>query len=793
MKNWKEDYDLLTAFALGEATPEMSRKLEKQMETDPELRAEVEEIRRMSDFLTNALAHEPFPENVEYPGVVILPPPEKAPKKRWSWLTRVTVSACALVLVVSGGLLFWPEKYTNQTAYLLGPAVCPEPAYRDQMFEKRSELNERQAEYEDGFEVKCLEMEQDVQHKSFSRKFIGEQPLGIIGSTVEAVQEGVSHLTAPFRKKSVEEQKTVVADLPADGYDVEEEEVEAKPENAKAPTLALEAPAAEPSVKAEMASAAAVIPQAEKARALGGAMRNGFAARQQVEIPRPEPPVRPLPPGPPTPPTPPAPVPQPETPLDRNSYAMLEEQKFQKPEETPFSTFGVDVDSASYTLMRQYITERNTVPPKESVRVEEYINYFTYDLKGPAEDSDCPFETTVEIQKHPWRDGLYMAMVALKGREIPEEKRPKLNLVFLLDVSGSMSDWNKLPLVKDGMMKLLDQLKPEDRVSIVTYASGTEIKLEPTPGTEKRKIEKAILELNAYGSTNGGEGLQKAYELAKKNFGKDAENRVILCSDGDFNVGMTNNSELQTLVETEAKSGVFLTVLGFGMGNFQDDRMKALASHGNGVYGYVDSRAEAKKMLCDELSGSLVTIAKDVKLQIEFNPAKVAAYRLIGYETRHLEAKDFHDDRKDSGELGAGHSVVALYELVPVGGEIPQVERVDEPRYAPKEPEPEVKKEEVKPVNDSPEWFFVKLRWKKPDATESTLKTFPVEFHEEPVSANFQWATGTALYAMLLRESAYTGTAKFASVLEMIQPAVGDSDQRKEFVELVKKADAWNH
>lgn len=802
MKNWKDNYEIVTAFALGEATPEQSAQLEEQMKNDPELRSEVEEIRRMGDFLTEALANEPIPENKEYSNVKVLPIPEKPVKKHWSRMTRTVVCVCSLLLIVTAGVLFWPNAYYSTVAKI-------EPGEPAMYYEYQKVPNR--------------EIQVDKEEFLLAEKTRLKSP-GIVGSTIEAVKDGVDKVKGVFSKK----ENTDLIDLEAPASSA-----------TPAPALPAEAPKAE--IREETrAVEATTVPEASVAivdgedddlvyaeewaepeekpgfwNATKEAAKNGFS--KLVEVPRkvlqknavapgaampadtadlwaPRMKGKPAPESyiPPVPLPRPVPVPEPERfitpPQNRNSFSMMEEQKFQKPEENPFSTFGVDVDTASYTLMRQFLTEQGRKPPKESVRVEEYINYFKYDLKGPAEDSDCPFETTVEIQKHPWREGLYMAMVALKGREIPEDKRPKLNLVFLLDVSGSMSDWNKLPLVKDGMMKLLDQLKPEDHVSIVTYANGTDIKLEPTPGTEKGKIEKAILELRAYGGTNGGEGIQRAYELARKNFDKEAENRVILCTDGDFNVGMTDISELENLIESEAKSGVFLTVLGFGMGNFQDDRMKSLASHGNGVYGYIDSRAEAKKMLCDGLSGSMITIAKDVKLQIDFNPAKVAAYRLIGYETRHLEAKDFHDDRKDSGDLGAGHSVVALYELVPAGAEIPQVEQVDESRYAPKPEEPEPKKEEAKPVNDSPEWFFVKLRWKQPNENESTLKTFPVEFKEQPVSQNFQWASGTALFAMLLRESAYTGTANFDKVLEMIHPAVGESDQRKEFEELVKKA-----
>ncbi|MCR5162667.1 MAG: von Willebrand factor type A domain-containing protein [Thermoguttaceae bacterium] len=804
MKNWKENYDLVTTFALGEATPEQSAMLEEQMKNDPELRAEVEEIRRMGDFLTDALAHEPLPENVEFPQAAPITALGKAPKKSWAWLMRAAVCFCAVFLIASVYVFLDPSTHHYMGAY----------QSKGSGFTSNSEYCQEKIPSYDGFSGSAMqerpllyEKEAMRSPRAFAKKQVEEAAEALEENEVTESaaapdpRSGMLYLESNDAADKMDEVAAIVVDDEDVGdddddddamVDADEEVVMAEEMPALTPPTGVATGGKFKAVEASKELRRESIPfPVSSAPALNGAMPSLGSPNigaDRMAAPAPEGFIRPVPmPRP-------VPVPAPERfvapPQDRNSFSMAEEQKFQKPEEEPFSTFGVDVDTASYTLMRQYLTDQGRVPPKESVRVEEYINYFKYDLKAPAEDSDCPFETTVEIQKHPWRDGLYMAMVALKGREIPEDKRPKLNLVFLLDVSGSMSDWNKLPLVKDGMMKLLDQLKPEDHVSIVTYANGTEIKLEPTPGTEKGKIEKAILELNAYGGTNGGEGIQRAYELARKNFDKEAVNRVVLCTDGDFNVGMTGISELETLIESEAKSGVFLTVLGFGMGNFQDDRMKALASHGNGVYGYVDSRAEAKKMLCDELSGSLITIAKDVKLQIDFNPAKVAAYRLIGYETRHLEAKDFHNDRKDSGDLGAGHSVVALYELVPVGAEIPQSEQVDESRYAPKTEEAaaEQKKEEAKPANDSPEWFFVKLRWKAPDANESTLKTFPVEFKEQPVSQNFQWASGTALFAMLLRESAYTGTANFDTVLEMIHPAVGESEQRKEFEELVKKA-----
>ncbi|MDO4570744.1 MAG: von Willebrand factor type A domain-containing protein, partial [Planctomycetia bacterium] len=511
---------------------------------------------------------------------------------------------------------------------------------------------------------------------------------------------------------------------------------------------------------------------------------------------RPEPPPRPTPmpipmPLPIVPPVPPVP--------NRDSFETLEENSFQTPQDAPFSTFGVDVDTASYTFMRNCLTERNQLPPKDSVRVEEYVNYFRYALEPPPADAECPFATTVEIQPHPWHEGFFMAKVALKGKELDREKRQPLNLVFLVDVSGSMDEWNKLPLVKDGLGKLLDNLNESDRVAIVTYANDTNLALPPTSIKDRHIIEQAILKLRASGGTYGEGGLQLAYKTARENFDNESMNRVVLCTDGDFNVGITNNEELSAMIEREAKSGVFLTILGFGMGNYHDDRLKELSSKGNGVYGYIDSRAEAKRMLCDNMVGSLVTIAKDVKIQVEFNPSHVAAYRLIGYEKRKLQAEDFHNDKKDSGDIGAGHSVVALYEIVPVGAIPPDVQRVDAPRYQtpPAEGEKsagESEKESAEsavPEEVRPEWLFVKLRYKKPDENESSLIEFPVEYHpteSAEASEDFRFASGVALFALLLRDSDYAYNATIDDARRLVEGSVGEEAERKEFCTLIEKA-----
>lgn len=488
---------------------------------------------------------------------------------------------------------------------------------------------------------------------------------------------------------------------------------------------------------------------------------------------------------------PPRPVPV----ENRNSYTALGENGFQNPAEVPFSTFGIDVDTASYTVARQYLTEQKKLPPPEAIRVEEFLQYFDYDFPQPQPEEKCPIATTVEIHPHPWQDGLLMAQVSLQGRKIPREKRPPMNLVFLLDVSGSMSDWNKLPLVKDGMMKLLDQLTENDRVAIVTYANDAKIHLPSTSGSERQTLEKAILQLHASGSTAGSRGLELAYETARKNFNKEAVNRIIFCSDGDFNIGRTDNDELEKQIAREAKSGIFLTVLGFGMGNYHDDRLKILASHGNGNYGYIDSRSEAQRLLCDEFCGTLLTIAKDVKLQIEFNPQHVAAYRLIGFEHRKLEDRDFHNDRKDSGDMGAGHSVTALYELVPHGVAVPDVGKVDTPRYAAvekeEEKEPSLEAQPATTQETSPEWMFVKLRYKLPEEKESSLVEIPIPYHPESKTEpgrNFRLASSVALFGLLLRQSEYTADANWDTVRKLLAEVSPASPKEQELEKLVKLA-----
>jgi len=470
---------------------------------------------------------------------------------------------------------------------------------------------------------------------------------------------------------------------------------------------------------------------------------------------------------------------------DREAYEHVQDNPFKAVADHPLSTFSIDVDTASYANVRRMLNA-GQLPPPGAVRIEEMVNYFDYSYLGPSDEDEHPFAAHVDLTDCPWNPTHHLMRVALKGREIAEDKRPAGNFVFLLDVSGSMKPANKLPLVKRAMTMLVNKLGPEDRLAIVVYAGAAGLVLDSTPCHQKDVILAALDRLGAGGSTHGSAGIRLAYEVAAKHFIEGGVNRVVLCTDGDFNVGTTSEDELVTLIENKAKSGVFLTVLGFGMGNYQDDRLESLADKGNGNYGYIDTIHEARKMLVRQMSGTLVTIAKDVKIQIEFNPANVAAYRLIGYENRILAKEDFSDDTKDAGEIGAGHTVTALYELVPPGQPVP-TPSVDPLKYQP--PPPPAPAE----GQHGDELLTLKLRYKQPDGDTSTLMTVPVkneraEFGQ--ADEDFQFASAVAGFGMILRDSPHKGAATMAAVIETAQAAKGDDADgyRAEFVQLAKLA-----
>jgi len=473
------------------------------------------------------------------------------------------------------------------------------------------------------------------------------------------------------------------------------------------------------------------------------------------------------------------------------AYTPIADNPFLAAREAPLSTFSVDVDTAAYANMRRFLTQ-GAMPPKDAVRIEEFVNYFAYDYPQPA--GDDPFSINIEVARCPWDAGHRLARIGLKGREVANDRRPNSNLVFLIDVSGSMGEPNKLPLVQSSLRLLLGKLGEGDKVAIVVYAGNSGLVLPSTPCSRKDEIAGAIDRLQAGGSTNGGQGIQLAYDVATANFVEGGTNRVILCTDGDFNVGITDRGDLVRLIEEKAKRKVFLSVLGFGMGNLKDDLMEQLADKGDGNYAYIDTMLEARKVLSEQLSGTLVTIAKDVKVQVEFNPARVAAYRLIGYENRLLKKEDFNDDAKDAGEIGAGHAVTALYEIVPAGQGAPAAPPgagVDPLEFA--EPGPAAAAAPAPAAGGDRRALVVKLRYKKPEGGPSTLIKRGVEDEGRDyaaATADYKFAAAVASFGMLLRDSPHKGNATFASVQELADASRGAdaSGYRAEFLDLVRKA-----
>lgn len=446
------------------------------------------------------------------------------------------------------------------------------------------------------------------------------------------------------------------------------------------------------------------------------------------------------------------------------AYDRIDDNPFHRVSAAPLSTFSVDVDTASYANTRRFLTD-GKLPPKDAVRVEEMINYFSYSY--PAPNQGEPFSITTDVAESPWNAKLKLVRIGLQAPAIDDAKVPARNLVFLLDVSGSMSAANKLPLLKQAMNLLVTQLRPQDKIAIVTYAGNAGLALPATSGRDKDVIRNAIFRLEPGGSTNGAAGIQLAYDIATKNATKGGINRVILATDGDFNVGTTSEGDLTRLIETERQRGVFLTVLGFGMGNLKDSTMEKLADRGNGNYAYIDSINEARKVLVKEAGATLVTVAKDVKLQVELNPATVAGYRLIGYENRLLKDEDFNDDKKDAGDIGAGHSVTALYEIVPAGVDVPGA-KVDDLKYQ--------TKTVPSAAAGSGELMTVKIRYKAPNADQSKLLSRPVKNESVAIaqaSTDVRWAAAIASFGMMLRESPNRGNLSWKQVEAMAKAAIG--------------------
>ncbi len=467
--------------------------------------------------------------------------------------------------------------------------------------------------------------------------------------------------------------------------------------------------------------------------------------------------------------------------VNTEEYEAFKENRFLSAVQHPLSTFSLDVDAASYGNIRRMINQ-GQMPEKDAVRVEEVINYFSYNYPQPSDGH--PVRIVTETAVCPWNKRHRVVRIGVKAKEIPSETLPASNFVFLLDVSGSMFSADKLPLVKSSMKLLVNNLRPKDRVAIVTYAGAAGEVLPSTSASDKQKIMEALDNLQAGGSTAGGAGIRLAYKIAEKNLVKGGNNRVILCTDGDFNVGVSSTSELESLIETKRKSGVFLTVLGYGMGNYKDSKLQTLAQKGNGNHAYIDNLQEANKVLVNEFGSTMYAVAKDVKLQVEFNPNFVNAYRLIGYESRLLNDEDFNDDSKDAGELGAGHTVTALYEIVPVGVDVP-VGSVDKLKYQQTKNDASLPK-----FTDSKELLTVKLRYKEPDKDVSRKLEVPVPANKanENVSQDFNFAMAAALFGQLLRDSDFTGNAKFSDVIHLARKGLDNDPNgyRREFIRLVE-------
>ncbi|ANI90321.1 hypothetical protein A9P82_14075 [Arachidicoccus ginsenosidimutans] len=465
---------------------------------------------------------------------------------------------------------------------------------------------------------------------------------------------------------------------------------------------------------------------------------------------------------------------------DEESYAHTDENSFKYANLAPLSTFSIDVDNASYSNVRRFINDGN-LPPQDAVRVEEMINYFKYDYPQPAGKN--PVNIVTQVSNAPWNPKHKLVQVALQAKTIPTENLPPSNFVFLIDVSGSMNEPNKLPLLVASLKMFTDNLRPKDKVAIVTYAGNASVALTSTSAENKKQIKDALDGLSAFGSTNGAGGIEKAYQIASENFIKNGNNRIILATDGDFNVGMSSDNDMQKLIEQKRQSGIYLTVLGFGMGNYKDSKMETLADKGNGNYAYIDNMQEVRRVLLNEFGGTMFTVAKDVKLQVEFNPAKVQGYRLLGYEDRKLNDEDFNDDKKDAGEMGSGQTVTAFYEIIPAGIKDTLLKNMDELKYQ--------KNDKTKNLGN--ELLTVKLRYKNPRENSSKLISAIVDDkiidinHE---SNDFRFAVAVAEFGMLLKHSAYKQNSNYDNVIALAKSSKGNDNEgyRAEFVRLAQTA-----
>jgi Ca-activated chloride channel family protein len=793
----------LTAYALGELEGDERRAVERELEASAELRGYVGEVRHLAAQLGDGLGREPMPALTAVQRQAIEANAE-APRRgilSFRAASLAGLAACALLAV---GLFVW-QRYGGQAPAGSGSTPAGERVARAPLSEPAdaSKLQGQPVNEE-------LRADAPAAAGAIATSPAPASGARANGAAPEADRAPIAATSAPppqrqtydstLRRDKAENRIAGLEVLDGEAnrqrtekeFFQETELAAASPKSAEARGMQL--------APAPRAAAPADSPDSDRFRKGGiglrelEASRDGAAGgvRRRVSDPfgpggldggTPAPEARPLPPA--------------EAP-GTEGYQQLLENAFVEVARDPLSTFSIDVDTASYANVRRFLNQ-GARPPRDAVRIEEMVNYFKYEYPKP--EGEHPFAVAVEAAECPWQGRHRLVRVALKGREVDIEKRPPSNLVFLVDVSGSMTPENKLPLLKECLKQLVEKLNEGDHVAIAVYAGASGLVLPATPGDRKAEILGALERLQSGGSTNGGAGIQLAYDVAQANFIKGGTNRVILATDGDFNVGITDSSALVALIQERARGGVFLSVLGVGTGNLKDATMEQLADKGNGNYSYIDSLAEGRRVLVEEMAGTLLTIAKDVKIQIEFNPAAVARYRLVGYENRVLAHRDFDDDRKDAGEIGAGHTVTAFYEVVPVGavevaadaaGPNLRYQKKADARAAAPAPAPGAA---LTPESASGELLFVKLRYKLPDGETSRLIEVPVRDQGRrygQASEDFKFAASVAAFGMILRGSEHRGNASLAAVLELAGEGVGaDVDgRRREFLDLVRRFQA---
>ncbi|HWA10365.1 MAG TPA: von Willebrand factor type A domain-containing protein [Opitutaceae bacterium] len=759
----------LTAYALGELEAPERAAVEEALAANPALRAAVEEIRATAAQLETALAAEPAPSV----SAVIVPQP---PRSR---VVRFPVAYYIIGGLAAAGFAVLVVRYEPPARVVREEA---QPSYTEIRLDQGRESAAAVQDKETPLPPASAPAPAPVAVPAVAEAKAWSGGTGGFPAVDSLPPATVSLSGAMPQASSPSEQSRIRGLAPTnDTVTLSPFEVNASKDTGYYAQNTLSGTRLNTKIEDRSSSISVVTKQQlSDARALDIAdvftyQRNAAAAKSEMAT------VKVALPAPPTPNT--------------ETYGLRQDNQFVAVASEPLSTFSIDVDSAGYSNVRRFL-QSGQLPPRDAVRLEELVNYFPYRYAPPSDNQ--PFAATMEVAAAPWDPRHRLVRIGLKGREVASAARPAANLVFLLDVSGSMNQPNKLPLVKESLRLLLGQLRGDDRVAIVTYAGQSGLALPSTPVTQSREIAAALDGLEAFGGTNGGMGIQLAYDIAKANFVPGGVNRVILCTDGDFNLGVTNQGDLLRMIEEKAKSNVFLTVLGFGYGNLKDSTLELLADKGNGHYGYIDTRREAEKMLVEQVQGTLVTIAKDVKVQVEFNPAQASAYRLLGYENRLLKKEEFNDDKVDAGEIGAGHTVTALYEVIPAGADekIPETS-VDALKYQKTDAAPSRKVASANPppatrTPQSQELLTVKIRYKEPAGTESRKLEFPLTDRGADfaaASADFKFAAAVAGFGLALREQPAKASLLADSIRWAEAGRVDDAGgYRAEFIGLLHQA-----